>query len=155
MRMIELFFCVVVFFSLSVHASEDARFFSPAPGVKAEVTAEGQALTWKIYYRGGGSQGGMDVDTENTIHVDVNDYDFSGRLGFAVWHLDDGMGTYSIYRIFTFSPSTNKFIERSPASQCGDEFINLKIDKKRRRLFSTFWDQNVPKTCITRLSPLK
>ena len=154
MKMIRLLFLALAFFSLLARASEDARVFSPAPGVKAEITTDGGALTWKVYYRGGNNKGRVDVDTEKSIYVDVNDYDFSGRLGFSVWHVDDGMGTYSIYRVFTFSPSANKFVERNPASLCGDEFNNLRIDKKRRRLVSTFWDQNIPKTCVTRLSIL-
>jgi hypothetical protein len=155
MKMISLIFLSLLFLSLSARASKDAWVFSPAPGVKAVIAVEGEALTWRVYYGGGNNQGRVDVDTEKPIYVDVNDDEFSDRLGFAVWHVDDGMGTYSIYRLFTFSRSTNKFIERSPASLCGDEFINLRVDKKRRRLFGTFWDQNVPRTCTTRLSTLK
>jgi hypothetical protein len=112
-------------------------------------------LIWKIYYGGRVNKGRVDVDTEKPIYIDVADYDFSGRLGFAVWHVDDGKGTYSIYRVFTFSSSINKFVERNPASSCGDEFINLSIDKKRHSLFSTVWEQNIPKICVTRLPILK
>jgi hypothetical protein len=155
MKIIRLFFLALVFFSLSARALEGVRFFSPAPGVKAEITTEGQVLTWKVYYGGGSNHGRVDIDAEKPIYIDVKDYDFSGRLGFAVWHVDDGVGAYSIYRVFTFSPSTNKFVERSPASLCGDEFINLAIDKKRHRLYSTYWHQNIPKICITRLPILK
>jgi hypothetical protein len=155
MKMIRLFLLVFVFFSLLARASEGARVFSPASGVKVVIAVEGDSLSWNVYYGGGHSQGRVDVDTEKPIYVDVNDYDFGGGLGFAVWHVDDGMGTYSIYRVFTFSKSTNEFVERSPSSQCGDEFINLKIDKKKRRLLSTFWDQNIPRVCTTHLLPLK
>jgi len=81
--------------------------------------------------------------------VVVDSYDFSGRLGFSVWYLDDGMGTYTIHRVFTFSPSTNEFEERSP--QCGDEFLNLRVDRKKHRLISAYFDKNVSKFCITRL----
>jgi hypothetical protein len=155
MKMFRLFLLAFVFFSLSARASEDATVFSPARGVRTVIAVEGDSLTWNVYYGSGHSRGRVDVDTEKPIYVDVSDYDFSGRLGFSVWHVDDGMGTYSIYRIFTFSPSTNKFLERSPAPQCGGEFINLRIDKKRRRLVSTYWDQNIPRACATNLSPLK
>ena len=155
MRIIRLFFLSFVLISLSTRAAESARTFSPAPGIQAVVTVNGQILTWKIGYGHGNNRGQVDVDTEKSIHIDVNDYDFSGRLGFVVWHVDDGMGVYSVYRVFTFAPSINEFVERSPASLCGDEFINLRVDKKERRLLSTFWNQNIPKVCVTRLSPLK
>ncbi|WP_222945034.1 hypothetical protein [Paraburkholderia sp. 31.1] len=155
MKMIGFFILTLSLISLSVSAAEDAHIFSPANGAKAVITTEEDALTWQVNYGGKTNRERVDVDTEKPIYVDVNDYDFSGHLGFAVWHVDDGMGTYSVYRVFTFSPSTKKFVERSPAPLCGDEFVNLKVDKKGHRLFSTFWDQNIPKVCATRLSPLK
>jgi hypothetical protein len=155
MKLIRSFFWVLVLIALSASATERVRVFSPAPGIKATIEIDGEALIWTVDYAGGNNQGRVDVDTEKPIYLDVSDYDFSGQLGFAVWHVDDGMGTYSVYRVFTFSPSTKKFVERSPAPLCGDEFINLRVDKKKRRLFSTIWDKNIPKICLTRLSPLK
>jgi hypothetical protein len=153
MKMIGLLILMYVLVSFSAEA--DTRIFSPALGVKVIITVDGQILSWKVDYGSGENKERVDVDTEKSVYLDVNDYDFSGYPGFAVWHVDDGMGTYFIYRVFTFSPSTNKFIERSPATLCGDEFINLKIDKKGQRLFSTFWDQNTPRMCATRLHPIK
>jgi hypothetical protein len=155
MKMVRIFFWILVFFSLSANASEDARIFSPARRVTAEIAIDGAVLTWKVHYDGGNNQGYVRVDTEKRLHLDVGDYDFSGRSGFALWHVDDGMGAYSIYRVFTFSPSTNAFVEQTPAPPCGDEFVNLKIGKKKRSLISTFWDRNIPKTCVTRLTILK
>lgn len=69
-------------------------------------------------------QGNIILDTEKTIHIAVGGYDFSGRLGFLVWYLDDGMGTSTIHRVFSFSPATNKIVERSP--QCGDDSLVCK-----------------------------
>jgi hypothetical protein len=144
-----------VLISFSANAAEGTHIFSPAPGIKAVIATDGESLTWRVIYAGKINRGRVDVDTEKEIYVDVNDYDFGGHLGFAVWHVDDGMGIYSFYRVFTFSPSAMKFVERSPAQLCGDEFVNLRVDKKGRRLISTFWDKNIPKACVTRLSPLK
>lgn len=154
-KMTGALFLTFSLFLAKAEATEDTRAFSPASGVKAIITTDAKKLSWKVDYGGSKSHGRIDIATENTIHVDVDDYDFSGHLGFAVWHTDDGMGTYSIYRVFTFSPSTKKFIEQGPESLCGDEFINLKIDRKKQRLFSTYWDKNVAMTCITRLLPTK
>lgn len=155
MKIIRFLFLICAFVSFSAKASEDACAFSPAPGVKAVVTIDKQSLSWTLDDGAGKNQDLVDIETEKSIHVDINDYDFSGNLGFAVWHLDDGMGAYSIYRVFTFSASQKRFIERSPGLQCGDEFLNLKVDKNGRRLVSTVWDKNIPKTCSTCLSPTK
>jgi hypothetical protein len=154
MKTIRSFFLLLFFISLSAHAAGNTLVFSPIRGAKTEITIKNQTLAWTTSYHGRNNKGRIDVDTEKQIHIVVDDYDFSGRRGFAVWHTDDGMGTYSIHRIFTFSPKTNKFIERNPASQCGDEFINLIIDRKNKRLLSTSWDQNIPRQCITHLSIL-
>lgn len=144
------FFLAYLFLAFSVCAAENSESFSPAPGVKAVIEIKGNHLMWKTYYRNGSAQGDVSIDTEKMIHINVDNYDFSGKYGFSVWHVDDGMGVYSIYRIFTFSSSDNKFVERNPSSMCGDEFINLKVDKKRRRLVSTYWNNGVPKLCVTR-----
>ena len=142
-------FLTLMFLALSAGATEAPEVFSPAPDVKAIVITKANDLTWKVDYNGSKNKGNVSLDTEREIHIDVNDFDFSGHLGFSVWHVDDGMGTYTVFRVFTYSQPTNEFVERSPA--CGDEFVNLKIDKKRHYLISTYWDQNIPKTCITRL----
>lgn len=154
MSVIKLGCLALSIISFSVGAAEGQRIFFPAPGAKAVVEVDG-GVTWKVNFGGRINSGKLDIDTEKPIYVDINDYDFSGHLGFAVWHVDDGMGTYSSYRVFTFSLSKNKFVERNPAPLCGGEFVNLRVDKKRHLLLSTFWSRNVPKLCITRLSPLK
>jgi hypothetical protein len=138
--------------SSSVFAANYRQEFTPAPGVRAVVDTNDGSLNWKIYYKGGSSWGTESLDTEKAVRIAVDDYDFSGHLGFSVGHVDDGMGTYTIHRVFTYSPSARRFVERSPAPSCGDEFINLQVDKKNRRLISTMWDQNVPESCTTRLS---
>jgi hypothetical protein len=123
--------------------------FTPSAGIKAVVEVKGVDLVWKVSGENLREQGGVSLDTEKTPHIAVDSYDFSGRLGFSVWYVDDGMGTYTISRVFTFSPLTNKFVERFPSY--GDEFNNLRVDKNRRRLISTYYDQNVPRLCTTRL----
>lgn len=155
MKVIRLLFLICGFVSNTVGATEGTSVFSPAPGVKAIVTIDRQSLSWDVHYGTAKNQGRVDIDTEKSIHLDINDYDFSGHLGFAVWHVDDGMGSSSIYRVFTFSPTKMQFIEQGPTSLCGDEFINLTVDMRRRVLLSTFWDENIPNTCATRLPRTK
>lgn len=136
--------------SLSAVAVDISKTFTPSAGVKAVIEIKGSNLVWKLSRREGVKHGEVDLETENIPSIEIGSYDFSGRLGFLVSHLDDGMGTYEVDRVFTFSPSANEFVERFPS--CGDGFVNLRVDKKRRRLISTYWDQNIPKLCATRLS---
>jgi hypothetical protein len=151
MRIIDIFLAAAILvISFSTCAADISEAFAPSPGIKAVVEIKGADLAWKVYGKRGGKQGEVNLDTEKTPHVEIGSYDFSGRLGFLVSHMDDGMGTYEVNRVFTFSPSTNEFVERVPS--CGDEFVNLRVDKKRRHLISTYWDQNIPKICVTRLS---
>ncbi|WP_124604450.1 hypothetical protein [Burkholderia sp. Bp9142] len=137
----------ISFFS---HAADFSKKFSPSPGAIAVVGIEGGKLDWRLSGKNGVRRGEVNFDTEKPLIIKIGSYDFSGRLGFWVSHADDGKGVYQVDRVFTFSPSYNGFVERFPS--CGDEFVNLRVDKKRRCLMSTYWDRNIPKTCVTRLS---
>lgn len=150
MKIMKIFLAMVMIVaSFSTRAADISKNFVPSAGVNAVVEIKGTDLMWKAYGRSGSEQGGISLDTEKTPQIEVDSYDFSGRLGFSVWYIDDGMGTYTIFRVFTYSPLANKFVERFPS--CGGEFDNLRVDKKRRRLISTYYDQNIPKLCTTRL----
>lgn len=154
MRTIKIFLIVAMLVaSFSTHAIGISNTFSPSTGIKAVVEVKGADLVWRVSGENLREQGQVTLDTEKTPHIAVDSYDFSGRLGFSVWYVDSGMGTYRIFRIFTFSAVTNKFVERFPS--CGDQFNNLRVDKKRRHLVSTYYDENVPRLCTTRLSITK
>lgn len=88
----------------------------------------------------------LDIETEP--HLDVQDFNFDGYLDFAVWYLDEGMGTYTIHRIFVFESKTQSFVEIKP--RCGDEFLNLKVNKTKRALINTYYLNNLAKVCFTR-----
>lgn len=145
----------LVITSISARAADISKIFTPTTGIKAQVAIEGENLTWKVYGKNWIKHGSvkLDLDIDTTPYVTVESYDFSGRLGFSVSHLDEGKGTYYVYRIFTFSSIKNDFIERNPS--CGDGFIDLRVDKKRHFLISTYYDQNIPKFCLTRLPIIK
>ncbi|WP_174911896.1 hypothetical protein [Burkholderia lata] len=135
--------------SFASYAADISKIFAPAPGVVAEVEIRGSDLVWMLSGEGGVRRGRVNVDAEKPLNIKIGSYDFSGRLGFLVSHVDDGMGVYEIGRVFTFSPSSNEFVERFPA--CGDEFVNINVSKRGRYLVSTYWKRGVPKRCITRL----
>ncbi|WP_414704597.1 XAC2610-related protein [Pseudomonas sp. P42] len=78
---------------------------------------------------------------------------FDGAQDFAIWQLDDGMGTYDYYRVFVYQTRTGMFEELQP--DCGDGFVNLRVDSKRKALTSTYWEMNRPKQCITRFTKRK
>ncbi|UXU91936.1 hypothetical protein [Burkholderia sp. S-53] len=141
---------VALAISFLTFAADFSKRFMPSPGAVAVVEIKGSNLVWRLFGKNGIKQGEVSVDTEKPPIIEIDSYDFSGRLGFSVSHIDDGMGAYEVDRVFTFSPSSNEFVERFPS--CGDEFANLWVDKKRRYLVSTYWDQGVPKRCITKLS---
>ncbi|WP_303745268.1 XAC2610-related protein, partial [Enterobacter hormaechei] len=77
----------------------------------------------------------IDVSSEKKNHVTLEDYNRDGYKDFSVWHLDEGMGTYKIYRLFIFSPPEGKFKEIKPG--CGDDFVNIRIDGDN--LINTFY----------------
>ncbi|WP_124501985.1 hypothetical protein [Burkholderia sp. Bp9140] len=130
-------------------AADISKTFAPSLGVVAEVKINGSDLVWRLSGKRGVRQGRVNIDTENSLNIKIGSYDFSGRLGFSVSHADDGMGVYEIYRVFTFSSSSNEFVERFPA--CGDEFVNLNVNEGGRYLVSTYWERSVPRRCVTRL----
>lgn len=55
---------------------------------------------------------------------------------------------YTIHRIFIYRPKTADFEEVQP--DCGDGFVNLRVDKKRKVLLSTYWGMDGPQSCVTR-----
>ncbi|MFC0228909.1 XAC2610-related protein [Serratia aquatilis] len=90
----------------------------------------------------------ISVDTVKKINLIVGDFNFDGKKDFSIVHIDDGMGVYYIYRFFLFSVKLNDFIEIYPS--CGDEFINIRIDKKKKVIMSTYYQDNQPMLCITK-----
>lgn len=92
-----------------------------------------------------------DVSSEKKNHVTFEDYNRDGYKDFSVWHLDEGMGTYKIYKLFIFSPPEEKFEEIKP--KCGDDFVNIRIDGDN--LINTFYDDNAPKSCVIPIDALK
>lgn len=140
---------VLLFFCCQTWASNGWIEFSPDGRVSVALKAEGKSIFYKIYGPNFRRSREVVVDSEKKININIDDFNFDGKKDFSIWYVDDGMGVYTIHRIFMFSKKRQVFVEYFPS--CGDEFIELKVDRKMRQLTSTYFEDNVPKTCITRL----
>lgn len=127
--------------------------FSPTKGVEAMLVLEGSTLNVAVKGEMHNESRTIDFEAVNELHVQIDDYNFDGAKDFAVWQLDDGMGTYDYYRVFIYQARTGTFEELRP--DCGDGFVNLRVDKKRKALLSTYWEMNVAKQCVTRFAKRK
>ena len=116
---------------------------------QATIEVQGDYVRYELRSPAGTRTVRIATQTEKPVHLEVRDYDFSGHQGFAFWSIDEGQGVYKLYRVFTFSRQHNGFVERHP--RCGDAFLNLKVDARRKQLVSTFFENNIPKSCATRL----
>ncbi|EUB73064.1 hypothetical protein PMI27_002807 [Pseudomonas sp. GM41(2012)] len=125
--------------------------FSPTKKVEATLVLEGSMLTVVVKSDAHSESRTIAFQAENELHVQIDDFNFDGAKDFAVWQIDDGMGTYTIHRIFVYQPEAAFFKELNP--DCGDDFVNLRVEREKRALLSTYWEMNEPKLCSTNFSP--
>ncbi|UVM50272.1 hypothetical protein LOY38_28790 [Pseudomonas sp. B21-015] len=143
-------FCAVLVFAFwSAMAFAESIQFGPEKGVAVTLVPDKTDLTVTVQAKNG-SKDVISFQTEKVMHVEVGDYNFDGFQDFSVWYIDDGMGTYSIHRIFVYAPKNSSFKELKPA--CGDEFLNLKVNKEKKILRSMYYKGNVPTLCVTKPS---
>ena len=90
----------------------------------------------------------IEIDTENEIKITFDDYNFDGFKDFSAWHTDDGMRTYTIHRVFIYSSIGKKFHEIKPT--CSDQFLNLRVDRRKKQLLSMTHSPNGFKACATK-----
>lgn len=115
--------------------------FSPAKGVQAVLTVKGQEVELNL----AGATEMIAVETEKKLRIKVEDYNFDGYKDFAISHTDDGMGTYEISLVYVYSPKEKKFVPLAP--RCGDEFINLALNKAKKTLTNSYIVDNKYRTC--------
>lgn len=149
MKYMKHFFLILFGISSSFICLATSLEFNVIKGIKASITWVDNK---KVEYEITGSdrvakRGYYDVDTENNIHVKYGDYNFDGKEDFVIWYTDDGMGIYDIYRVFLYSEKVADFKEIKPS--CGDDFINLNLNKKKRELISMYYSHNEAQRCIT------
>ncbi|WP_454725566.1 MULTISPECIES: hypothetical protein [Cupriavidus] len=142
---------LIIFLTLPLGsaASENVISFSPNPRTIASLRVNGNEVHYTVSFSGKTRQGEIRSDTDKEIHMEIADYRFDGSLGFSVWHVDDGMGTHKMYRVFVFQSNIGDFVERYP--RCGDAFIDLRLDNKNNRLLSTYFRNNSPRLCATKI----
>lgn len=137
----------------TIPALAETAMFSPTKGVEATLVLEGSTLNVAVKSETHNESRTIDFEAENDLHMQFDDFNFDDAQDFAIWQLDDGMGTYDYYRVFVYQPKTGAFKELQP--DCGDGFVNLRVDKKRKVLLSTYWGMNGPDQCITRFTKRK
>jgi hypothetical protein len=142
---------LALLWTISVWA--ETTTFSPAKGVEATLILEGSTLNVALKNAAHSESRTIDFQAEKPLHMQIGDFNFDGMKDFSVWQIDDGMGTYSYFRVFIYQPETNRFEEAKP--DCGDGFVNLRVDKKRKALLSTYWGMDGPEQCITRFTKRK
>lgn len=144
-------FCAVLVFAFwSAMAFAEPMQFEPEQGVAVTLMPDKTDLTVTVQTQNGSKDRVISFQTEKVMHVEVGNYNFDGFQDFSVWYVDDGMGTYSIHRIFVYAPKDSSFKELKPV--CGDEFLNLKVNKEKRILCSMYYKGNVPTLCVTKPS---
>lgn len=119
--------------------------FAPTKGVQAVLTVKGQEVELNIEGPGVQVAETIAVETEKKLRVKVEDYNFDGYKDFSISHTDDGMGTYEISLVYVYSPKEKKFVPLAP--RCGDEFINLVVNKSRKTLTNSYFVDNQFRTC--------
>lgn len=122
--------------------------FSPAKGVWAELTVKDHSVELSLASDGGSATETIAVETEKKLRVRIEDYNFGGHKDFSISHTDNGMGTYEISLVYVYTPRERKFVPLAP--RCGDEFINLALDKSRRTLTNSYVVDNKYRTCQAR-----
>ena len=144
---------LLIFLMWTIPALAETTTFSPTQGIDATLVLEGSKLNIAVKSEMHSESRTIDFEAENELHMQFDDFNFDGAQDFAIWQLDDGMGTYNYYRVFIYQAKTGMFEELQP--DCGDGFVNLRVDKKRKALLSTYWGMNGPDQCITRFTKRK
>ncbi len=146
----QAFFSVLMFFlSLSANSGNAKEFrFSPDGSVQTMVTVANREVSFSTKSGRLRYNSKVLIDSENPVRVEIDDYNFDGFKDFSISHLDDGQGTYSIYRIFIYSKTAGTFVEIQP--KCGDEFINVKLNKTNKTVTNSYYSNNVMIGCSKR-----
>jgi phosphate-selective porin len=143
-----LIFSTVGMLNLASASQNDGLRLLPEPGISAEVRTNGQEVTVTIKKGKSLIADKIEIETEKSLKLASDDYNFDGKEDFSISHLDDGMGTYTISQIYIYSSKNKKFEVLRP--ECGDEFINIVVSKKNRSLTNSYISDNQFKTCTVR-----
>lgn len=141
-----IFLGLIVFLASRAHSDEVKEFhFSPEGSVQATIAVVDREVSFSTRSGGRDKASKLMIDSERPVRVEIDDYNFDGFKDFSISHIDDGQGTYSIYRIFVYSKKNKTFVEIQP--KCGDEFINIKVNKKTSTVTNSYFRDNVMTGC--------
>ncbi|WP_226842390.1 hypothetical protein, partial [Enterobacter cloacae complex sp. I2] len=135
-----IIFIICVFSSVVLSCNNTYLDVNNTEGISAKICLEDND-SLPVSVLGNGkilSTKDIDVSSEKKNHIIIEDYNRDNYKDFSVWHVDEGMGKFKIYRLFIFSPTENKFNEIK--STCGDDFIDIRINGEY--LINTFYDDN-------------
>lgn len=125
--------CLTLLTCASVTAEPTANF-QPCSKVAVDVTVSKSSIDYAVTTSGTETKKSVRLDIEVKPHLELSDFNFDGLQDFPVWYLDEGMGKYTIHRVFIYESKSGDFIEAAP--RCGDEFLNLKVNEIKRELIS-------------------
>lgn len=143
------FHCVMYFLiSITQCLACEATTFYPEADVRVELLSQKTSIEYFVYSKFKEMNKEIAFDTEKTLQVNIDDYNFDGHKDIAVSHIDDGMGVFMVYRVFLYSSQIQDFEEITP--DCGDQFLNLHLDNEKKAIISTYYNDNMPVLCETR-----
>jgi hypothetical protein len=96
---------------LNIQASNAVTTFHPSKEVEATLALNGSVLTVGVKNGSHTETKIIDFEAINELHIQVDDFNFDGKKDFAVWQVDDGMGTYTVSRVFVYQPESGSFKE--------------------------------------------
>ncbi|CAI8978148.1 hypothetical protein [Pseudomonas zeae] len=88
---------LLIFLMWTIPALAETTTFSPTKGVDATLVLEGSKLNIAVKSETHSESRTIDFEAENKLHMQFDDFNFNGDKDFAIWQLDDGMGTYDYY----------------------------------------------------------
>lgn len=116
---------------------------------KLYITTEKSIATLKLTSAKLKKQKLIEFDSGKPIHIKMYNSKIHSNKYFSIWHIDDGMGIYKIYRFFIYLPEKRNIVEIKP--KCADEFINIKLIKSSTTIESSYYNQNTIAKCFTEI----
>jgi hypothetical protein len=92
--------------------------------------------------------------TDKKSTISIQDYNFDGYKDIGVWHMDDGMGTYTFWEIFIYNPVTKqlKSLKFDPMAEFLCELNDILIDKKHKTIISKCFENGILNTEVLRFN---
>lgn len=105
--------------------------FSPTDNVEATLVLDGPTLTVAVKRDARSESRTIDFQSENELHVKIDDFNFDGAKDFAVWQIDDGMGTYDFHRVLFINPQQEPSRSYNPIAAMVSLISVLRVNEER------------------------